>query len=448
MQNQARFEYVLSALQMIRMAVSAFYEGPGVPDAVNKYLREFNNDSSSPYKLSGLFNGFVEARMGQLLKQHYDKSFYNVHVDSGGLQVITLGKQITPELKQQIYTTQATYGSVAMCFDEIPLQVVSRSENNKNNRTSIDNKIFVTSDMLGSAAATGRNVNEQLRKFNDLGSECEVMLIAQGNNRQDFADWVHKAYDQVDDELKHQIHGIALADTCIGNGTLESVEMCAGYGLVDIDHIKKNIHFLGVGSLRRMIPAIELCRSGFFAKDVNISFDSTTHTSMLIMGRYTDENGRIQQIGKRLTPDNKKFFSGVYDLITSNFDTVVSKQDYIDHITTNLTNPQAIRGTDGYKELGELTYFFYCIKCVQNFMNAINECTKSQDAYFKFLTDMSRKQLKPMLQLANVKDSIDMDQWFKLYSRYVDSKRIERVVSSDQHHELTLSDFFNFSEAV
>lgn len=439
--NQTRFEYVLSALQMIRMAVGAFHEAPGVADAVNKHLREFNTDGS-PYKVSGLFNGFVESKIGPLIQNKYPGSFYNVHVDSGGLQVITLGKEVTPELKTEIYTTQANYGTVAMCFDEIPLHVTSRSENNKQNRTSIDNKIFVTSEMLDSAKATGRNVNEQLKRFNDLGSKCEVMLIAQGNNRQDFADWVHAAYDQVDPTLQHQIHGIALADTCIGNGTLESVEMCAAYNKIGIDHIKKNIHFLGVGSLRRLVPVIELCRSGFFPADTNISFDSTTHTSMLIMGRYTDDLNRIQQIGKRLTPNNMKFFGEVYDLITRNFTTTISREDYIAHITDNLMDPTSMRTTDGFREIAELTYYFYCIRCVENFMNAINSCRADQSNYMRFLTDVSRKQLKPLLQLADVKNDVDMEQWFRLYSRYVDSKRIERVSSLSSHHTLTLESFF------
>lgn len=445
--DQAKFEYVLSALQMIRLAVSAFYDSPGATEAVNKYLRTFNGAPDAPYKVSGLFNGFVEERIGPLLKQQYPNSFQNVHVDSGGLQVITLGKQITPELKTQIYTTQANYGTVAMCFDEIPLHVTSRSENNKNNRTSIDNKLFVVSEMLDSAKATGRNVNEQLQKFNELGSACEVMLIAQGNNRQDFADWVHAAYDEVDPSLQHQIHGIALADTCIGNGTLESVEMCAAYNLIDIDHIKKNIHFLGVGSLRRLVPVIELCRSGWFPSDTNISFDSTTHTSMLIMGRYTDERCRIQQIGKRLTPNNLKFFSQVYDLIAANFDTSISKEDYVKHITDNLQDAQTMRKTPEFSSVAELTYFFYCIQCVHNFMSAINACMSSPEAYYTYLTDVSRKKMKPMLQLANVKTLVDMDEWFRLYSRYVDSKRISRADSLLSHQNITLDNFL-ITEAV
>lgn len=442
MQQQVKFEYVLSALQMIRMAVGAFHEAPGVPDAVNKYLRTFNGDVKSPYNVSGLFNGFVESKIGPLIQAKYPNSFHNVHVDSGGLQVITLGKAITPELKQEIYTTQGTYGTVAMCFDEIPLHVTSRSENNKQNRTSIDNKIFVTTEMLDSAKATGRNVNEQLKRFNDIGSSCEVMLIAQGNVRQDFADWVHAAYDQVDPSLQHQIHGIALADTCIGNGTLESVEMCAAYHKIQIEHIKKNVHFLGVGSLRRLVPVIELCRSGYFPSDMNISFDSTTHTSMLIMGRYTDDRNRIQQIGQRLTPHNMKFFSEVYDLIVQNFDTKISKEDYVAHITDNLKDPTAMRTTDGFKEMAELTYFFYCIRCVQNFMNAINECMRDQARYHHFLTDVSRKQLKPLLQLSDVKNDVDMEQWFRLYSRYVDTKRIARAADLNDCQHITLEHFF------
>ena len=46
-----------------------------------------------------LYNAFCEHSYGEKF-QKYASHVHKIHADSGGLQVITVGKAVTPELKQ------------------------------------------------------------------------------------------------------------------------------------------------------------------------------------------------------------------------------------------------------------------------------------------------------------------------------------------------------------
>lgn len=435
------FEYILSGLGMTRITTGNFRISPDTIKATQKSLDAANSDSE--YLVGGLFNAYVETGFGPILQEHYRKHFSDVHVDSGGLQVITRGLPITAALKKQIYHTQGTYGDIAMCFDEIPLQVMEGS-NNKSNRTSIDNKVFVVSNMEAKARETGRNVNEQLKTFRDMKSDTKVMLIVQGNNRFDFAKWAEWAYAEVDDDLKDSVHGLAMADTCIGNGILETVEMCAAIPLMNLpDRIKKTIHFLGVGSLSRLVPIIELSRGKLF-EDAHISFDSTSHTSSLVMGKYTNSKGRIVKLGRTANRDNIEFFKRVYDEIAKFYTHSISFDDYLKYIVDNITSSTHLGNYDNYEQgvVANLTYWFTVMISVDNFMGNVVQCQKDQQHYYNVMSRKNLKAIKPLMLLANVNTTDGFEEWFKSCSKYVESARIKRVDSMVQtNYNVTLDMF-------
>lgn len=435
------FEYILSGLGMTRILTTQFRISPDAIKAAKQSLVDANNDSE--YLVGGLFNAYVEAGFGPTIQKHYREDFSAIHVDSGGLQVITRGLPITDALKKTIYTTQGTYGDIAMCFDEIPLQVMEGS-NNKSNRTSIDNKVFVVSNMEAKARETGRNVNEQLKTFRDMQSDTKVMLIVQGNNRFDFAKWAEWAYEEVDDDLKDSVHGLAMADTCIGNGILETVEMCAAIPLMNLpERIKKTIHFLGVGSLSRLVPIIELSRGKLFA-DAHISFDSTSHTSSLVMGKFTNSKGRIVKLGRTANRDNIEFFKRVYAEISKYYSHSISFDDYLKYIVDNITTSTHLGDYGDYERgvVANLTYWFTVMISVDNFMSNVVKCQKDQQHYYNVMSKKNLKAIKPLMQLANVDTVEGFEEWFKTCSKYVESARIKRVDSMVQtNYNVTLDMF-------
>lgn len=90
---------------------------------VNKWFTRVNGANN--HSFGYLFNGYVEAGEGEILSKIISpSSVSSVHADSGGLQVISRGFQITEEMKRSVYEVQAKYSNVAMSFDEIPVTVV------------------------------------------------------------------------------------------------------------------------------------------------------------------------------------------------------------------------------------------------------------------------------------------------------------------------------------
>lgn len=426
------FEYILSGLGMTRIITNNFRKGVDNIRVSQEYLDHVN--AQGEYLLGGLFNAYVEAGFAPVIEKDYRKHFSAVHVDSGGLQVITRGLPITDALKKQIYHVQGTYGDIAMCFDEIPLHV-DQSNSTKSNRTNMDNKTYVTSEMEAKARATGRNVNDQLKAFRDMKSPTKVMLIVQGNNRFDFAKWAELAYEEVEDDLKEGVHGIAMADTCIGNGILETVEMCAAIPRMNIpERIKKNIHFLGVGSLSRLVPVIELSRGGLFPDDSHISFDSTSHTCSLVLGKYTTPRGGITKFGKTASRHNIKFFRQVYDEIAKYYEHDVSFEDYVKYVVDNITTSTHLGDYTNYPLaiLANLTYWFTAMISAENFMHNVVSCQKDQQYYYGVMSKKNLKGIKPLMLLAKVNTIDDFEQWFATCSHYVESVRIKRVDYLDQ----------------
>jgi hypothetical protein len=90
--------------------------------------------------VSVLYNAYTEKQHLEYLKTYKNLGARYIYSDSGGLQIVTAGKEINDEIKQQIYETQA-YADYAMCFDVISLGSVSKTRT-RNERSNVKNKIL------------------------------------------------------------------------------------------------------------------------------------------------------------------------------------------------------------------------------------------------------------------------------------------------------------------
>lgn len=427
-----KWEYVSSGLAYLRVTTNR-HSGDAMQKIMDKAFIQHPD-----FYLSGLFNAYAEKGVTAVLDRF---NFHEIHVDSGGLQMVLQNKQITPEFKREIYHTQGKWGTIAMCFDEIPLYVreLIKAESSSN-RTRTDNKLYLPELAKEKAEHTGRNVNEQLRVLKDMGSKCKVMMIAQGNKAEDFAQFIETQYAQIDPELRPGIKGIALADTCIGNGVMESIEMLHGLKLMNIPkEYKTHVHLLGVGSLTRMMPVIELVRSGFLDSDLHVSLDSTSHTSAYVMGKLIDDDGRMYSLGTGPSEDNIRLFTDIYNMYFKEFYGEERRDDYIRFMTTNLRGSTHIHQKDDLGDMAYLSYSFAPLTYITRFMLAMNDCRKSFDNYHKYLKN-KEKLIGIMFQLSKVKNLEDMDNFKNNLGQYVESKRIPRK-SSNGEKQVTMDDF-------
>lgn len=387
------YEYVFSAPAYLRLMPSKFeqdnqeqYEllAKVVSQGIQKLRADVaKTDQRANLKISVLFNAYTETAFEEWLRKWGLFGFENLYADSGGLQVVTTGKTADEKLKEQVYKSQST-SEFAMCFDEIPCEnkplekklmfeagrrvYKKRSEsdpdpkdeslNTKSNRSMTQNKFYYPDRAEACARKTAQNIRQQIEAFARLNSNTKVFYIIQGNDVDDMIDWFKIGIKELDAWHWDHVGGLALADTCMGNGPQQSVEMLEAYHRIrhifGEDYTKNHIHLLGVGSVRRLIPLIQMDKGGFLPGDLRVSFDSTTFSMSYVMGRVQMETYNIDythlrecdrppaQKNNRISLTNPKearqVFSPVWDyfedLYTTNFPDV-EKEDFMLYLIEN-----------------------------------------------------------------------------------------------------------------
>lgn len=286
-------EYVMSATGHARLGAAH-----KLMDKVDTtYLRDILNAAQNQdgvHKISMLYNAYTEKKVGHQINDLFGDSVYKVHVDSGGLQIVNLGLDNTPELRKAVYENQAESGDIGMCFDEIPLH--NEAKGGGAARINTKDKVFMTDLAYDYGVKTGKNIRAQIETYIETGSKCKPYIILQGNSDEDFLNFSDGIMSQLEG-VEDYIAGCAAADTCIGNGVRESIDMMSVIRKLNIpEKAKKSVHMLGVGSVKRLLPAVALIRSGYFGDDFHISYDSSTHTGCLTNREYTDKLGRRKKI--------------------------------------------------------------------------------------------------------------------------------------------------------
>ena len=119
------------------------------------------------------------------------------------------------------------------------------------------------------------------------------MLIAQGNDYDSYMKWVQYVVEELTPYHISRIGGIAMGAAALGKGSLEDFKRAFYFTQLPIELESKHLHLLGVGSVYRMIPQFIFMQSGLY-QNVEMSYDSTTHTSGVTQGRYyKDDNSYL-----------------------------------------------------------------------------------------------------------------------------------------------------------
>jgi len=389
-------------------------------------------DSGVNYEI--MFNAYNEVNA---MKNYFAKHNYfgtKWHADSGGLQMITLGKEITEELKEKVYRVQAQYSSYAMCFDELPIHVLEFK--GKQSRIDLSGRRYIEEWAKQKALNTGNNVKRQIEVFNEMKSDSKVFLICQGNNTADFVDFYNNAMSVIPEEYYSSIAGIALSAACTGLGRLEAIQMLGSYRFMDIPkEIGNKLHVLGFGSVKRLWPLLLLKESGYIDRD--ITFDSSSHAIKPILGEFESEEGLISfgQVpygaesplsaqgdvchepilyGNRLL--YKKYghiLKQYYDMDFEEFFEIVGKHDVSTSARYNLPCKRQVT-----------THLYH------RWLMAFESCYNFGKLLIKTRQDIRKQKfdsgIPAMNSLINVKTKKDYIKWFKVHSNHMPSNPIIR----------------------
>lgn len=311
-----------------------------------------------PVTVSLLYNAYNESTFGGHARNNRQFGFDYLYADSGGLQVITAGKQISDEIKTQLYHNQS-YADYGFCFDEIP--VVNY---NGGSRSDTASKEFVSSRLEECAIKTAKNINEQINKLKEIGSKTKIFYIVQGNDYESMVKWVEYGFPYIED--KSMIAGWAMADTCIGNSTLESIDMLIAYAMIDkmTDYRYNNVHFLGVGSVSRLEPMIQFSRAGIIRDDVTLSFDSSTLSLSWMYGRILTPDGNMSL---STVADIRKFVVPVLDYLWPTLSTHITgctRDECVAYLEANFKSLSKLTSIDTESPVIHVMRAFVPLLCV------------------------------------------------------------------------------------
>lgn len=429
--------YVFSAPAMLRLNKSKWedanpVEAQKVIDMTRAGLERLRADVKTmipgvDFGLDLLFNAYTEKDMGQRIAAYDNFGFEKLYADSGGLQIVTTGQKVSDELKETIYKTQSC-SDFAMCFDEIPCgPKEGTGHDGKSSRSNTESKVYYPSRLAATAQKTAHNIREQIEALDKEDTTTVVHYIIQGNTYQDMVEWFREGTKILTPDNWKRVGGLALADTCMGNGPLESVDMLVAYHLIrkefGVEMTKNHIHLLGLGSVNRLMPAMNLVKSGFLPKDITISFDSTTFSMSYFMGRFLKSDGTKIDGGshnyRQMFHDVWEYFGDIYKQHVPEVD----EHEFIEHVVTQIRSlAEAINSSndDPFNPIVRsnitLTDCWQVLGFIKNLKAAIDVEDNTPIGRLRLMTDMD--------------GPYGYHQWRNDFKKFVKTKRITRIPES------------------
>lgn len=403
-----RFEYVASGLSFLRCNFKDTHSGELLSrlNGLWSHIRGKHN-----HEFSFLYNAHVEKGFGEVFYEKYrDKGIKQVYADSGGLQMITLGMTITPELKRKVYESQAKYSDCGMSFDEIPVSIIG----DRSSRTDTTKKYFDRNKFEWCARESGRNLRDQIKTYLEMESNAKPMFIAQGNDLDTYVRWTEMALEEVPEEYHEFIGGVAMGSAGLGTGVLEDCKRAFYYTQLPLTEKTSHLHLLGIGSVARMVPTLAMIQSGLY-KDAHVSYDSTTHTSGTQMGRYYGPNF------KWITPG--RHFGVDYVNINNDIKRLVPEWDMEDELFHYCMNESVRRYEKKHNDPMPpiLSFNAYFVGSTINFIKHMNEVNNN---FNLVSTLMNEKMFSAMESFSKIKTSQDFQWWENEVGRYLPSQPV------------------------
>lgn len=420
--KKPRWMYVASGMNFIWRVANFTYESH--PEMVKKMRSMVHNlDAKFDNHVFGvLFNGLTEQGIAERTRSVWDG--FEIQVDSGGLQAITLGLNVDAALKDSVYKVQAKYGNIGFSFDKMPLKLVGT----RSDKHDVQGRYFDPDILEDCATESGKDLARQIEVYLDEKTTCQPMMIVQGNNIEGYQQWAKFCLKQVPKAHQKYIAGVSSGAGALGQGLREDIERAFALSQLDVpDTMKKRFHILGVGSVNRLIPLIQFNKAGIFDKDVLFSYDSTKHTSGTIRGQY---NIGTKQIC--LTRYRDEEFYNAYKTIGKVSSEIFGYDIDIEHFYLTVCQ----KAEEWEKKYGSPLYdtynrniaiFAFFLYSVYNAYHHI-DMMETDDSYLASI--LKPKQYNVFRPLQEIKTREDYDYWKSHAARHVRSKKVKHFPSS------------------
>lgn len=412
-------EYVISGPAYLRLG-SEQCNDPETLQMINDMITKTVHNKNS-HEFSILYNGFTEKNFGKKL-QKYRPAIKNIHADSGGLQIITRGLPNTPETRNRVFENQATYADIGMSFDEIPVKTTSTDGTS----AKIDTKrrYFDKDNFENYARQTGRNVKSQIEKYIQLKSNCKPFVIIHGACHETYASWANYVLEEVGD-LQDYIGGVAMGSAALGMGQLEDVKRAFYVNLLPFKR-PFHLHVLGVGALKRMLPYLLFSQTRLY-ENINISYDSTTHSMSLDNGLFyfsyykktsTGYGGSSVKMGRP--------FSNIYNTVTEEINNVcgLDMDPHEFHKLMNIAVGDYVENGGKFIDIMRARLGFILTN-VHNFTKDVETLMTKKDEFLRFCRD--KKCENEYATLFEVKNIDDFLYWEKHVGKHMDSESVNDV---------------------
>ena len=391
-----KLDYVVSGTSYMRFSNPSIAKDETNSSIINMLIEKLVTDVHS-HKFSMLYNAHTESSFGDRFQVYKDK-VNEIHADSGGLQIVTQGMTITDELKDKVYENQAKWADVGMCFDEIPVILTG----DRSDRNDTKARFFDFENYEALARKTGQNVKRQLEIFEKNNSTCKPFIILQGNCIDTYLRWYECLMEEVPAEWHNRIGGVAMGAAALGTGPLEDVKRA--FIATEIAKVwpqeRMNLHILGVGSIRRIIPYLVFCQNGLY-DNVDISYDSTTHSRAVETGLY--------YMGQGTTKFSRKM-SNLYREMYDNVQETIQLGVDLDEFHTIMNTP-SLKAKEKYGNLNKWIYVrtAFILMSIRNFMAHLETMMNDKETLLKFTGKM--KLDGQFRNLYNVTNREEYDAW-------------------------------------
>lgn len=425
------FEYVASGISHIRLTLPRISTNTLLQDAVTTLTESIQNKYN--HKYSFLYNAYTESNFPGKFKNVFGPAIPRVYSDSGGLQVLTLGKQFTRELKEKVYKNQAINSNFAMSFDEIPIETISDG-----NITSKNNKVFNSSLFIDYAKKSGNNLKEQIQMFLNLGSERQatILPIIQGNSIQGCKEWFKWLFDDLTEEERSIVSGLSFSMAAFGIGIKEELER-----IILMEELKDHYnhsHMLGLGSIQRFLPLLILKFNGFLQHISCLSYDSTSQTSNLTRGRYFDRSGKIIQLGRYKTPKLDLVINDVLENLTEFYPTFIKKFNLnltSDVVYATVCQPSIFKKYGASSHPPEYFYIFIYllfVSQVYNYIRLMDTASRSRVALENLIQQFGQGFTPALFSLLeNVHSIPEFFEWERHIGKSLHSRKIVKKSQID-----------------
>lgn len=408
-----KMEYVASGCSFLRITYPSLLIPSEYQTRVLDCFKSTQGKHNHHFSL--LYNAYAEKNYPTSLNMiRAAGGSYKTHADSGGLQIITQGATITDELKKKIYENQALHSDIAMSFDEIPIVTVGQSSK----RGDMSTRFFDHHGFVEKALQSAKNITDQLRYFVECKTTSKPLMIIHGNSFDSGVEWANIMLNNIPQELIPYLGGIAMGGGSFGNGEKEMMIRTAVATAVLKQHpeIPQYVHFLGIGSVRMFFAAFFLRNNGWM-EGIDISYDSTTHTSKPHMGDYLNANCENIAFGKEMNIHYEHMLGEIKEVFPW---VPYNLEQYYEAMRTSAGKYSEKHGND---HAVVECFVASILRNIQNFTAEVQRCDNDTQHFLERWVDT--KDWQKYRTFGEVKSGQDFKLWNSEFGNSFKSKKLE-----------------------